>query len=62
MKGETVLGAACFEMSQVNSNNRMLRRERESMLLSSLALEVDDMFFSLRKADQIIRRELKILN
>jgi hypothetical protein len=34
----------------------------EKTLLSSLTLEVDDIFFNLRKADQIIRRELKLLN
>lgn len=33
----------------------------ENILLSSLTIEVDNIFFSLRKADQIIRRELKIL-
>jgi hypothetical protein len=62
MKSETVLGASCFEISQVNSNKKMPRRERESTLISSLALEVDEIFFSLRKADQIIRRELNLLN
>lgn len=33
----------------------------ENILLSSLTIEVDNIFFSLRKADQIIRRELKLL-
>ncbi len=33
----------------------------ENILLSSLTIEVDNIFFSLRKADQIIRRELEIL-
>ncbi len=61
MKSETILGARCFEMSQVSSNKQMPKRERSSTLISSLALEVDDIFFSLRKADQIIRRELKTL-
>jgi hypothetical protein len=62
MKGKTVLSTNCVKYSQVNSGKQMLNRERESTLLSSLALEVDDIFFSLRKSDQIIRRELNILN
>jgi hypothetical protein len=33
----------------------------ENILLSSLTIEVDNIFFSLRKADQIIRRELEIV-
>jgi hypothetical protein len=38
------------------------KKKGETTLLSSLTLEVDDIFFSLRKADQIIRRELNLLN
>lgn len=42
-------------------NNKKIEDKEDNTFLSSLALEVDDIFFSLRKADQIIRRELKIL-
>ncbi len=38
------------------------KKQGETTLLSSLTLEVDDIFFSLRKADQIIRRELNLLS
>ncbi len=44
----------------VPKNNKIEASENNTFL-SSLALEVDDIFFSLRKADQIIRRELNIL-
>ncbi len=37
-------------------------KKQETALLSSLMLEVDDVFLSLRKADKIIRRELYLLN
>ena len=46
-------------MLQKNGNNT---RQGEHTLLASLTVEVDDIFFSLRKADQIIRRELNLLN
>ena len=42
------------------SHNELLKKENDA-LLSSLSLEVDDIFFSLRKADQIIRRELNLI-
>lgn len=42
-------------------NNKKIENKEDNTFLSSLALEVDDIFFSLRKADQIIRRELNIL-
>jgi hypothetical protein len=43
-------------------NNGNTTKQGEHTLLASLTVEVDDIFFSLRKADQIIRRELNLLN
>ncbi|MBD0343877.1 MAG: hypothetical protein ICV63_03395 [Coleofasciculus sp. Co-bin14] len=43
-------------------NNGTLNKKEEPTCLSSLAREVDNIFFSLRKTDQIIRRELNLLN
>ncbi|MEQ8962882.1 MAG: hypothetical protein RLP02_34035 [Coleofasciculus sp. C2-GNP5-27] len=43
-------------------NNKELKREEEKVLLSSLAVEVDTIFLKLRKADQVIRNELSLLN
>jgi hypothetical protein len=43
-------------------NNEQTSNLGEKTLLASLTLEVDDIFLSLRKADQIIRRELNWLN
>lgn len=48
-------------MNQMLQNNEKIENKEDTTFLSSLALEVDDIFFSLRKADQIIRRELNIL-
>jgi len=42
-------------------NNKELKREEEKVLLSSLAVEVDTIFLKLRKADQVIRHELSLL-
>lgn len=47
---------------QMLQNSKKQKKEGETTLLSSLTLEIDDIFFSLRKADQIIRRELNLLN
>ncbi len=41
-------------------NDDFINKEKEP-LLSSLSREVDDIFFSLRKADQIIRREMNMI-
>ncbi|MEQ8997661.1 MAG: hypothetical protein RID53_14300 [Coleofasciculus sp. B1-GNL1-01] len=43
-------------------NNKELKREEEKVLLSSLAVEVDTIFLKLRKADQVIRHELSLLD
>lgn len=48
-------------MNQMLQNNEKIENKEDNTFLSSLALEVDDIFFSLRKADQIIRRELNLL-
>jgi hypothetical protein len=50
----------CRTTQMIQNNNEIGKRE-DNALLSSLALEVDDIFFRLRKADQIIRRELNFL-
>jgi hypothetical protein len=50
----------CRTTQMLQNNNEIGKRE-DNALLSSLALEVDDIFFSLRKADQVIRRELNFL-
>lgn len=42
-------------------NNRTIQRQEEKTLLASLILEIDDIFFGLRKADQILRHELSLL-
>lgn len=49
-----------FQTSQMIRNDDRENRE-DKTFLSSLALEVDDIFFSLRKADQVIRREINLL-
>lgn len=49
------------QATPMRSNNNKIETRADHTFLSSLALEVDDIFFSLRKADQIIRRELNIL-
>jgi hypothetical protein len=49
------------QATPMRSNNNNIETRENHTFLSSLALEVDDIFFSLRKADQIIRRELNIL-
>jgi len=46
-------------MSMVSTE---LKKKEEKILFSSLTLEVDDLFYNLRKADKIIHRELNILN
>jgi hypothetical protein len=48
--------------TQMDKDNKTVERQGEQGSLSSLTNEVDNIFFSLRKADQIIRRELKFLN
>ena len=42
-------------------NNHQILKTGENTLLVSITLEVDDIFLKLRKADQIIRRELNLL-
>jgi hypothetical protein len=48
------------QTNQMFRNDDIEKRENKTFL-SSLALEVDDIFFSLRKADQVIRREINLL-
>lgn len=43
-------------------NNQQLQKKEEKILLYSLTLEVDTIFLKLRKADQVIRNELNLLN
>lgn len=51
-----------LRLNSMPQNNRNTTKQGEHTLLASLTVEVDDIFFSLRKADQIIRRELNLLN
>ena len=48
-------------MNQMTQSNNELVKKENDALVSSLSLEVDDIFFSLRKADRIIRRELNLI-
>lgn len=48
--------------TQIFQNNTRLGKKEEKILLDSLTFEVDNVFLGLRKADQIIRRELNWLN
>lgn len=51
-----------LRLNSMPQNNGNTTKQGEHTLLASLTVEVDDIFFSLRKADQIIRRELNLLN
>ncbi len=51
-----------LRLNSMPQNNGKTTKKGENTLLTSLTVEVDDIFFSLRKADQIIRRELNLLN
>jgi hypothetical protein len=62
MKVNTVFLDSSSTQTQMNKDNKTVERQGEQGSLSSLTNEVDNIFFSLRKADQIIRRELKSLN
>ena len=59
---ELFLSTVIARQNPMCQDNAKRENPGEKALLSSLTLEVDDIFFSLRKADQIIRRELKLLN
>jgi len=41
---------------------RETQKKEENLFFSSLTLEVDDLFYNLRKADKIIHRELNLLS
>lgn len=47
---------------QMLRNNHESEKKDEHKILSSLTFEVDNLFFSLRKADQVIRREINLLS
>ena len=53
---------SCFTLTEMLQNNVTIQRQEEKTLLASLILEIDDIFFGLRKADQILRQELNLLN
>jgi len=59
---KTTLIASYLDTYQMTKANQTRKKQGDQALLSSLALEVDSIFFSLRKADQVIRRELSLLN
>jgi hypothetical protein len=48
--------------TQIFQNYTLLGKKEEKILLDSLSFEVDNIFLGLRKADQVIRRELNWLN
>lgn len=50
-----------FKFIQMLENNHEIEKKEQRKILSSLSFEVDNLFFSLRKADQVIRRELNSL-
>ena len=51
-----------LRLNSMPQNNGNTTIQGEHTLLASLTGEVDDIFFGLRKADQIIRRELNLLS
>lgn len=59
---KNICAISYLEKPQMIQDKRAKERQGVETLLSSLTLEVDNIFFSLRKADQIIRRELISLN
>jgi len=59
---KNICATSYLEKPQMIQDKRAKERQGVETLLSSLTLEVDNIFFSLRKADQIIRRELISLN
>jgi len=62
MTKKTIGVTSYVEKPQMIQDKRTKERQGIETLLSSLTLEVDNIFFNLRKADQIIRRELNLLN
>lgn len=61
MKGKENFLSISLNTYRMTEDNQT-REKLEQVLLSSLTVEVDSIFFNLRKADQVIRRELKLLN
>jgi hypothetical protein len=61
MAEKLLMSQVISQKTQMLRNKIELEKAEERNILSSLTLEVDDIFFSLRKADQIIRRELNLL-
>lgn len=43
-------------------DQEMIKQQEDNELLLSIGIEIDDIFFNLRKADKIIRHELVLLN
>lgn len=43
-------------------NNQDINKDEDQLWLSSLSVEVDNLFLSLRKADQIVRHNLSLLD
>lgn len=62
MNLKTTLIGSYLDTYQMTKDNKTRKKQGDQALLSSLTLEVDSIFFSLRKADQVIRRELILLN
>lgn len=62
MQVKTTLLGSYLDTYQMTKDNQTRKQQSEQALLFSLTAEVDSIFFSLRKADQVIRRELILLN
>ena len=62
MQVETTLLGSYLDTYQMTKDNQTRKQQGEQALLFSLTAEVNSIFFSLRKADQVIRRELSLLN
>jgi hypothetical protein len=61
MKGHQKFLSISLNKYQITKDSQTKEKPGQE-LLSSLTVEVDSIFFNLRKADQVIRRELKTLN
>ena len=59
MQLKTTCLSSYLDSHQMSQNNQS---REEQAFLSSLTVEIDSIFFSLRKADQVVRRELSTLN
>jgi hypothetical protein len=52
---------SCFTLTEMLQNNVTIQRQEEKTLLASLILEIDDIFFGLRKPIKSFARNLTFL-